>query len=172
MKNLRCFRLVITAGFMVFVIAVSFSCRGEKINLPEKIIGAWKSKVQFKTGTFAAVEDLEFMYVFNKGGTMTESSNYDGAPPVPPAYGIWRKNSEKSFEVKYEFFTTSPPASFDNLKSSGGFSPAGYGIITEEITFNDDMNSFSSNITMALFDKSGNHIGVDEAKAVALKMEF
>ena len=37
------------------------------------------------------MKDLEFMYVFNVGGTMTASSNYDGAPPVPPAYGVWRR---------------------------------------------------------------------------------
>src|SRR4051812_33684080 len=41
------------------------------------LTGAWRSKIQFTTGSFAAVKDLEFMYVFNAGGTMTESSNYD-----------------------------------------------------------------------------------------------
>jgi hypothetical protein len=51
--------------------------------------GSWRSKVQFEDGAFASIKDLEFMYVFNAGGTLTESSNYDGAPPVPPAYEIW-----------------------------------------------------------------------------------
>ena len=48
------------------------------------LVGAWRSNLQFSEGTFAALKDLEFLYVFNAGGTMTESSNYDGAPPVPP----------------------------------------------------------------------------------------
>ncbi len=40
------------------------------------LVGAWRGKIQFKTGTFSTIKDLEFMYVFNAGGTMTESSNY------------------------------------------------------------------------------------------------
>ena len=46
------------------------------------LVGAWRSKLQFQSGDFAAIRDLEFMYVFNPGGTMTESSNYDAAPPA------------------------------------------------------------------------------------------
>jgi hypothetical protein len=46
------------------------------------------------------------MYVFNTGGTMTESSNYDGAPPVPPAYGVWRSVGPNEFEAKMS--TTRP----------------------------------------------------------------
>jgi len=57
----------------------------------DDLVGAWKGKVQFKTGAFAAVTDLDFLYVFNAGGTMTESSNYDAAPPVTPAYGAWKR---------------------------------------------------------------------------------
>ena len=55
-----------------------------------ELLGEWRAQLQFTSGAFAAVKDLEFMYVFNSGGTMTESSNYDASPPVPPAYGIWR----------------------------------------------------------------------------------
>ena len=58
------------------------------------LFGAWRGSVQFTTGAFAEVKDLDFMYLFNAGGTMLESSNYDGAPPVPPAYGVWRKVGE------------------------------------------------------------------------------
>src|SRR5205809_392830 len=68
------------------------------------LIGAWSGSVQFTTGAFATTKDLEFMYVFNAGGTMTESSNYDGAPPVPPAYGIWREVGERRYEAKYNYF--------------------------------------------------------------------
>src|SRR4051794_23698560 len=61
------------------------------------IVGAWLSKVRFASGAFASVKDLEFLYVFNEGGTMNESSNYDASPPVPPAYGIWRQVSAGQF---------------------------------------------------------------------------
>ncbi len=143
-----------------------------KTHQTDNIVGAWKGKVQFKSGAFAEVKDLEFMYVFNAGGTMTESSNYDGTPPVPPAYGIWKKTGDNKYEAKYEFYTTNPPSSFEDLKSSGGFSPAGYGVIVEEISLNEDGNSYSSVVTLALFDNEGNHIGLSEAKVEAVKMEF
>jgi hypothetical protein len=53
----------------------------------DNLAGAWQGRVQFTTGAFADTKDLEFMYAFNSGGTMTESSNYDAAPPAPPADG-------------------------------------------------------------------------------------
>ena len=85
------------------------------------LAGEWRAQLQFTTGAFAPIKDLEFMYVFNQGGTMTESSNYDASPPVPPAYGIWRKVSDKEYEAKYEFYVTKPPANFDEIAKAGGW---------------------------------------------------
>jgi len=76
-----------------------------------------RSSVQFTSGPFAEVNDLEFMYVFNAGGTLTESSNYDGAPPVPPAYGVWHSIGPNEFEARYEYFTTAPLANVEALTS-------------------------------------------------------
>ena len=77
--------------------------------------GEWRAQLQFSSGAFASIKDLEFMYSFNQGGTMTESSNYDASPPVPPAYGIWRKVGGREYEAKYEFYVTKPPATFDEI---------------------------------------------------------
>ena len=74
-----------------------------------ELVGQWRARLDFQDGDFAAVDDLEFMYSFNAGGTLTESSNYDAAPPVPPAYGIWRRTGPDRFEAKYEFYPTSAP---------------------------------------------------------------
>jgi hypothetical protein len=161
-----------SAALLVFLPVILFSCREYKNLQAESIVGAWKGKVQFSSGAFSEVKDLEFMLVFNSGGTMSESSNYDGAPPVPPAYGIWKKTGKNKFEAKYEFYATNPASSFDDIKSSGGFSPAGYGVIVEEITMNDDGSTYSSHLTLAMFDKAGNHTGVSEADAKVVKMEF
>ena len=90
----------------------------------ETLVGAWRGKVQFTSGPFASVKDLEFMYAFNQGGTMTESSNYDGAPPVPPAYGVWRKVKPWQYEARYSFFLTKPPQAFEDLAKGGGWAPA------------------------------------------------
>ena len=65
---------------------------------------------------------------------MTESSNYDASPPVPPAYGIWRKVGAREFEAKYEFYVTKAPAAFEEIAKGGGWGPAGRGVFVERIT--------------------------------------
>jgi hypothetical protein len=119
----------------------------------EPIEGAWRSQVRFSSGDLAAAQDLEFLYVFNRGGTMTESSNYDGAPPVPPAYGVWRETGSGQFEAVYLFYTTKPPEKPEQIAQ--GWSPAGHGELTERITLAPDARSFQSTITLRLFDTAG-----------------
>ena len=135
------------------------------------LVGEWRAQLQFSSGAFAPIKDLEFMYVFNQGGTMTESSNYDASPPVPPAYGIWRKVGDKQFEAKYEFYVTKPPAAFDEIVKAGGWGPAGRGIFVERITLSADGNSFTSKIKYDQFDTAGKPAeggGVAEGKGTRL----
>jgi hypothetical protein len=122
---------------------------------PEKLVGAWHGEVQFQTGAFAPIKDLEFMYVFNAGGTMTESSNYDSTPPVPPAYGIWRRIGPGQYEAKYMYFSTKPPRFLEDLLKGGGWMPAGQGVLLERITLAPDGNSFTSTIRFDVFDQAG-----------------
>lgn len=82
---------ILSAGLLTGLLTILFTCGEQKNSQTNDIVGAWKGKIQFKTGAFAEIKDWEFMWVFNNGGTMTESSNYDGVPPTPPAYGIWKK---------------------------------------------------------------------------------
>jgi len=137
---------------------------------PPAIIGAWRSSLQFSSGAFASIKDLEFMYVFNQGGTLTESSNYDGAPPVPPAYGAWRAISATEFEAKYEFYVTSP-APPDAFRAGAGWPPSGRGIFTERITLAADGKTFTSSITYEGFDTHGQPIaGGGTATGSAVRM--
>lgn len=122
---------------------------------PSPLRGAWESHVQFTSGAFAPIKDLRFAYVFNAGGTMTESSNYDGAPPVPPAYGVWRATGPNTFQLKYMFYTTKPPAKFEEITGGMGWVPTGHGMITETLTLAADSNSFDSKIHWDAFDMSG-----------------
>lgn len=122
---------------------------------PGGMIGAWRSQIRFNSGAFAAVKDLEFMYVFNQGGTLTESSNYDAAPPVPPAYGIWRPVGPGQFEAKYYFYMTAPPTKFEQLAGGGGWGPAGYGIFIEHIALSKDGRTYTSTIDFSAFDGQG-----------------
>jgi hypothetical protein len=129
--------------------------RGEN----DALAGAWEGKVQFSAGAFAAVKDLRFMYAFMANGTMLESSNYDAAPPVPPAYGVWKKTSARQYLAKYRFYVSSPVASADELIKGGGWGPGGYGVLTEKIELAADGMSFVSTLSLELFDKDGKSLG-------------
>jgi hypothetical protein len=119
------------------------------------LVGEWRAQLQFSSGAFASIKDLEFMYAFNQGGTMTESSNYDASPPVPPAYGIWRRVGAREFEAKYEFYVTKAPATFDEIAKGGGWGLGGRGVFVERITLSDDGKSFTSKIKYDQFDTAG-----------------
>ena len=114
--------------------AVPSACLAQTGKGSDNLVGAWRGQVQFTTGAFAETKDLEFMYVFNVGGTMTESSNYDAAPPVPPAYGVWKKVGIRKYEAKYQFFQSKAVASADELVKGGGWAPDGYGTLSQKIT--------------------------------------
>jgi hypothetical protein len=131
--------------------AAAFSGCAEQ---PPPLVGAWRSKVQFDSGAYAAVKDLEFMYAFNAGGTMTESSNYDAAPPVPPAYGTWRRVAPNEYETHYEYYATQSSDAIQFLKGAGWI-PAGHGVLIEKVTLAGDGRTFASTLTFEVFDAHG-----------------
>jgi hypothetical protein len=124
----------------------------------DALVGAWRSSIQFSEGTFTAIKDLEILYVFNAGNTMTESSNYAGAPPVPPAYEIWRWTGPNRFEATYTLYNTKAPAHFDDLAQGGGWLPAGRGVQTERLTLANDGRSFESAIDLVQYDQAGKRV--------------
>lgn len=125
----------------------------------DNLAGSWQGHVQFSSGAFAQVKDLDFMYVFGADGTMLESANYDSAPPVPPAYGVWRKLSARHYEAKYRFYLSRAVTSAEELIKGGGWAPDGYGVLTQSITLAADGNSFESTIMLTLFDRDGKALG-------------
>jgi hypothetical protein len=119
------------------------------------------------------MKDLEFMYVFNAGGTMTESSNYDGVPPVPPAYGIWRSTGPHQFEAKYVVYATKAPATFEDIAKGGGWLPAGHGVLTGKVTLSDSGKSLTSTIVYAPFDQTGKPVeGGGEGAGTGRRIDF
>jgi hypothetical protein len=173
-------RPVRTLSRVSFVLlAVLGSCRGSSRPLAagdepaRDLTGQWRATLQFTSGAFAPIKDLEFMYVFNQGGTLTESSNYDATPPVPPAYGIWRKSGPGEFEAKYEFYVTKPPAAFAEIAKGGGWAPAGRGVFVERITLSEDGRTFSSKIRYDQYDTAGRPAeGGGEAIGKGVKLAF
>jgi hypothetical protein len=164
---------LIAASLVLFAGAGSSACLAQAVVGGDNLEGAWQGKVQFTTGAFAETKDLEFMYAFAPGGTMTESSNYDAAPPVPPAYGVWKKVGAGKYEAKYRFYQSKPVSSADELVKGGGWAPGGYGVLTQRITLSADGNSFDSAITLELFDKDGKAVaGGGEASASGTRLRF
>ncbi len=149
------------------------ACRRDRAEANAPLVGAWRGSVQFTTGAFATTKDLEFMYVFNLGGTMTASSNYNGSPPVPPAYGVWRSVGKQKYEAKYAYYWTKPPSSFDEIAKGNGWAPGGHGVLSQEITLSADGNSFESTIRYQVFDQAGKPTEKESiATAKASRMGF
>ena len=121
------------------------------------LVGEWRAQLQFTTGAFAPIKDLEFMYVVHPDGTLTESSNYDAAPPVPPAYGVWRGDGLGRFQLHYEFYTTAAPKPGAGL--GGGWPPAGRGLLDETLVLAPDGRTFSSQIRLVMLDAQGRPTG-------------
>jgi hypothetical protein len=139
----------------------------------DDLVGAWRGKIHFTSGPFAELKDLEYMYAFAAGGTMTESSNYDAVPPVPPAYGVWKKIGARKYEAKYQFYQTKAVSSAEELVKGGGWLPDGYGTLTQRFTLSADGNSFDSTVTLEMFDKQGKATaGGGEATASGTRIRF
>ncbi len=171
MKHPRAWLCSLLAALLVTT-AWGDSTPGAKPGSPG-LAGAWRARMHFTSGAFAAVKDLEFMYTYNAGGTLTESSNYDAAPPVPPAYGIWRPRGSNRFQSKYVFYVTKAPASFQDITQGGGWSPDGSGVFTEEITLSADGNSYTAKVSYVAYDVNGKPAaGSGEGTATGQRITF
>lgn len=166
------FLLAPAAAVLTFLASVNLACGNAPEPAADPLVGAWKGPVQFNSGVYAAIKDFEFMRVYNAGGTMTESSNYDGVPPTPPAYGVWKRTSERSYRARYQFYWNNMPASFEEMTKNGGFAPGGYGVLEESISLSEDGNSYKGAITAVLFDKSGTRIDSTGGDVSAVRITF
>jgi len=154
MKHRASFTLVT----LLLVLIISGCMKGESAESSASadggmLVGAWRSKIVFKSGPLAQAKDLEFLSVYNSGGTMTESSNYDeAANSSPPAYGLWKQVGPNRFQTKYMFYTTKEPGPGDGA-SKGDWWPAGHGVLTENITLSSDGQAYTSTIKLDTYDR-------------------
>ena len=164
-----------TTGLLVVLALLASGCQksAPPVSVTHAITGTWRVAIQFESGDFAPIKDLQFMTAFHQGGTLTESSNYDGAPPVPPAYGIWRDKGNGAYEAKYEFFVTRPPGAVAELTAGGGWLPAGRGVLTEEIQLSADGRTYASKLHYAPYDSLGQpRVGGGDAQGIGARIEF
>jgi hypothetical protein len=165
--------MVVSTVAFIIGCAPKSSSPANKTSGEDDLVGAWRAKVQFKNGTFATIKDLEFMYVFNSGGTMNESSNYDASPPVPPAYGVWRMIQPRQYEAKYVFYLTKAPQNFKDIAGGGGWSPGGSGVFVETITLSEDGKTFKSTMRLDVMDEKGKPIESNsKAETQAVRISF
>lgn len=155
MKNLSTLLFALAASLVLSGCGTVPSSRADTASDSDTLTGAWRSKVQFNSAIFSSIKNFEFMYVFNAGGTMTESSNYDSLPPGMPAYGEWRKVGPRKYEAKYTVFTIKSPDAFTEVGKNGGWFSNGSAVIVEKITLSDDGKTFKSVITYTEFDQAG-----------------
>lgn len=146
---------------MFSAVALTAGCKNSQLSDKDEpanrviLVGAWRAKILFRTGPLAGMEDLEFLYAYNAGGTMTESSNYDeAANSSPPAYGIWKAISPQTFQTKYLFYTTKEKAQGDGTRSTDWW-PAGRGVLTETITLTANGQAYASTIKLESYDSTG-----------------
>jgi hypothetical protein len=113
------------------------------------------------------------MYAFHIDRTMTSSSNYDAAPQVRPAYGVWRlvAGAGNVFEAKYEFFSTTASPS-EQVASGAGWLPSGRGVFTDRITVAADGRTFTSVTRYELFDAAGQRTDGGEATGSGSRIGF
>jgi hypothetical protein len=169
----RMWPLATTLSMALIVIACGDVSSPSTTESSDNLVGAWRSQIHFRDGALVEMKDLEFMIVFNAGGTMTESSNYDGAPPVPPAYGVWKKNGPRQYEARYQFYVTRPPETLEDITKGGGWAPAGHGILNETINLSEDGKSYVSTINFAAFDQAGKPVeGSGEGMGAGARMSF
>ena len=165
--------LVVLATLTVSACAQRASAPADDTSSPDALEGAWRSQIRFEGGALAQLKDLEFMFVFNQGGTLTESSNYDAAPPVPPAYGVWKGSGSRHFEAKYVFYLTAAPKKVEELTGGGGWNPAGLGVFKERIVLSQDAQTYTSTIEYSPFDSQGKPSeGVSRAEGKGRRIAF
>lgn len=154
--------------------ALAAGCQQAPAKSEPALTGAWRSKIVFRSGALAGMKDLEFLYAYNAGGTMTESSNYDEAPnSSPPAYGVWKQIDARTFETKYVFFTTEAQKPVAGAPGNDDWWPAGHGVLTETITLADDGQTYASTIRLVLFDKADTPIaGGSEGTGAGKRIGF
>src|SRR5215212_7646794 len=72
-KLIRPLSAALATALILSACAGSDSAPADAVNTADGLDGAWRSQIRFSSGAFAPIKDLEFMYVFNHGGTLTES---------------------------------------------------------------------------------------------------
>jgi hypothetical protein len=130
------------------------------------LLGAWRARVTIDSGPLAGIP-FQFLVTYAAGGGMVESSNFDEATPVPPAYGSWVATGPWTFRSTYVFFTTNPPSDPGTLPTAG-WAFSGSGKLREQITIAHDGTTYTSHLYYQLYDTTDNALPGQSGAAHAM----
>ncbi|MFN8547125.1 MAG: hypothetical protein U0527_03925 [Candidatus Eisenbacteria bacterium] len=141
------------------IVAVSGCTPSAMSGSNDDLAGAWRSSVHFDSGDFAGLSDLEFLYAFNSGGTMTESSNYDAVPPVAPAYGV---EARRPGRIRRAIRVLRDQGADEGrgFVAGAGWNPIGRGRFDEHIQVSADGSSFDSTFRYSPLNPDGSPAGI------------
>ena len=128
-------------------------------NAAGRLIGVWDSQVTLTNCQGITVAMFEAFIEFQRGGTLT---SVDNTPPTGhgPGLGTWQSLGGGSYSAPFQLF---------RFNTDGTF--AGINRITRTIQLAADRNSYTSVVSVEIFDANGNLIGTACGTEVATRFE-
>ena len=121
-----------------------------------RLVGFFESEVTITNCDGVVLKTLEAYEQFNQGGTLT---SVDNQPLRTPGIGTWQYNGRGSYSAPFESFS---------FNADG--TPAGESKFTRDIQLAADGNSYTSVVTVEIFDVNGNLIATLCATEVATRV--
>ena len=121
-----------------------------------RLVGFFESEITVTNCQGVVLKTVEAYEQFNQGGTLT---SVDNQPLRTPGIGIWQYNGGGSYSAPTEFFT---------FNTDG--TPAGETKLIRDIQLAADGNSYTSVVTVEIFDVNGNLIATLCATEVATRV--
>jgi hypothetical protein len=121
-----------------------------------RLVGFFESEVTITNCNGVVLKTLEAYEQFNQGGTLT---SVDNQPLRSPGIGTWQYNGGGSYSAPFESFS---------FNTDG--TPAGESKFTRDIQLAADGNSYTSVVTVEIFDVNGNLIATLCATEVATRV--
>lgn len=128
----------------------SSKCRGNRL------VGFFESEITVTNCNGVVLKILEAYEQFNQGGTLT---SVDNQPLRTPGIGTWQSNGGGSYSAPFQSFS---------FNTDG--TPAGESKFTRDIQLAPDGNSYTSVVTVEIFDVNGNLVATLCATEVATRV--
>lgn len=136
---------IITLGLVQACGGSSDAVAQSSTAIADPIEGVWEAVATRRdcttgavTGTFRGAQAM------HRGGTLSDTN---AAPPATrgPGMGIWSRNADGTYAVKFRFYTYAADGSW-----------SGTAVVTSKRTLNADATVYNGDTTSEVFDTAGN----------------